>query len=141
MELANIFPSKYIKATDLQGREATVVIERAEIETLGDDRKLVLYFKGKEKGLVTNRTNADRIAHMYGTNTDMWIGQPVVLFCDMVNFQGRVVEAIRVRPPTRPAAPRAGNTVTTSPQRMNSQPLDVERGDPIPYSHDEQVPF
>ena len=131
MELANIFPSKYIKATDLQGREAMVTIDRAEIETLGDDRKLVLYFKGKEKGLVTNRTNADRIAHMYGTNTDGWMGQPVVLFCDMVNFQGRVVEAIRVRAPARnggvsvaggtaergPQPPmRRADTITTGPQ-------------------------
>lgn len=138
MELANIFPSKYIKATDLQGREATVTIERAEIETLGDDRKLVLYFKGKEKGLVTNRTNADRIAHMYGTNTDNWIGQPIVLFCDMVNFQGRVVEAIRVRAPARHT--RSPDNITTGPQRTKP-PLDEARGDDIPYNHDEAVPF
>ena len=99
MELATVFPSKYIKAQDLMGRDVPVTIERAEVEKLGDDTKLVLYFRGKEKGLVTNRTNADRIAHLYGTNTDGWIGKEIILYTDMVNFQNRVVEAIRVRPP------------------------------------------
>lgn len=128
MELANIFPSKYIKAADLQGREATVTIDRAEIETLGDDRKLVLYFKGKEKGLVTNRTNADRIAHLYGSNTDSWIGRQIILFCDMVNFQGRVVEAIRVRGPVV-----RNDNISTG----RARPLDVDHGDPL----DEPAPF
>lgn len=137
MELENIFPSKYLKATDLKGREATVTIERAEIETLGDDRKLVLYFKGKEKGLVTNRTNADRIAHMYGSNTDGWLGQPIILFCDMVNFQGRVVEATRVRAPTRPAPPRHEN-ITSGHERSPQPPVkhqmtQAEIDDEIPF--------
>ena len=101
MELAAIFPSRYIKAADLKGREATVVIARAEIEKLGDDNKLVLYFQNKEKGLVTNRTNADRIAYLYGTNTDSWIGREITLYTDMVNFQGKVTEAIRVKPPAK----------------------------------------
>lgn len=125
MELANIFPSKYIKAADLQGREVTVTIDRAEIETLGEDRKLILYFRGKEKGLVTNRTNADRIAHLYGTNTDNWLGKEILLFCDMVNFQGKAMEAIRVR-----AAPRRADPISSGPQRT-ARPLDVDNGDPL----------
>lgn len=131
MELANIFPAKYLKATDLKGREHTVTIERAEIETLGDDRKLVLYFKGAEKGLVTNRTNADRIAHGYGTNTDLWLGQPILLYCDLVSFQGRTVEAVRVRVPAKPAAPRNGSTISTAPQRMAERPMpnDIDPDD------------
>lgn len=118
MELATVFPSKFIKAADLQGHDVPVVIARAEVEKIGDDTKLVLYFQGMEKGLVTNRTNADRIAHLYGTNTDGWIGREIVLYTDMVNFQNRVVEAIRVRPPQK-----RGDNITTAPQRMASTPL------------------
>ncbi len=98
MELSSIFPSKYLKAADLKGREPTVVIASAEIEKIGDDNKLVLYFQDKDKGIVCNRTNADRIAYMYGTDTDSWIGKKIVLYTEMVNFQGKVTEAIRIKP-------------------------------------------
>lgn len=101
MELATIFPSKYIKAADLKGREHTVVIAKCEIEKLGEDNKLVIYFQSREKGLVCNRTNADRIAYLYGSNTDAWTGREIILYPDMVNFQGKVTEAVRVKPPTK----------------------------------------
>jgi hypothetical protein len=119
MELSSIFPSKYVKASDLKGREVTVVVARAEIEKLGDDNKLVIYFQGRDKGLVTNRTNADRIAYLYGTNTDGWVGKEIILYVDLVSFQGRTVEAIRVKPPmqravpTRQAPPQGQRVVTT----------------------------
>ena len=112
MELATIFPSKYIKAADLKGREHTVVISECAIEKLGDDQKLVLYFQGKEKGLVTNRTNADRIAYLYGSNTDSWVGKEIILFPDLVTFQGKAMEAVRVKPPVQRAPTRNGGTNT-----------------------------
>jgi hypothetical protein len=119
MELANIFPSKYVKASDLQGREVTVVIARAEIEKLGDDNKLVIYFQGRNKGLVTNRTNADRIAYLYGTNTDSWMGKEIILYVDLVSFQGRTVEAIRIKPPPQRAAPaRPAQTLQPAQERV-----------------------
>lgn len=128
MELANIFPSKYVKASDLKGREVTVVIARAEVEKLGDDNKLVLYFQGAEKGLVTNRTNADRVSYLYGSNTDQWIGHEIVLYVDLVSFQGRTVEAIRVKPPAKradaqPPAQRVPASTAT--------PIDLD--DSIPF--------
>ncbi len=127
MELATIFPSKYIKAADLKGREHTVVIAKCEIEKLGEDNKLVIYFQNREKGLVCNRTNADRIAYLYGSNTDAWTGREIVLYPDMVNFQGKVTEAVRVKPPAgqapKPAARVPGNAAT---------PIDM---------NDDAVPF
>ena len=110
MNINDIFPSKFLKAADLKGREPTVVIERLEMEQLGEQRKLVIYFQGKEKGLVCNRTNADRIAYMYSPDTDGWIGKEITLYADMVTFQGRTMEALRVKPPkkynaAKPAAP------------------------------------
>jgi len=106
MNMNDIFPSKFVKAADLRGRDVTVVIGSADIEKIGEDRKLVLYFQGKDKGLVTNKTNADRIAMMYGPDTDDWLGKEIVLYKDFVAFQGKNVEAIRVKPPvTKRAAP------------------------------------
>lgn len=106
MKLASAFPSQYIKAADLGGNSVTVKIDRAETELVGSDKKLILYFVGKERGMVLNRTNANKIASLYGDETNDWQGQPIVLFEAMVDFKGDTVPAIRVRAPTKAAPAR-----------------------------------
>lgn len=97
MEIGQVFGGSTLKASDLQGAEPTVTIESVEMKKFDNGNKLVIAFTGKEKTLVCNKTNANRIAHAYGTNTDGWIGKQITLYTDMVDFQGSVVEAIRVR--------------------------------------------
>jgi len=99
MDINQLYPSDYLKAADLQGRDVTVTIERIEVVTMTDGQpKPCVYFKGKQKGLLLNKTNAMNIASLYGPNTDGWVGQPIVLGTSWVDFQGKSVEAIRVRP-------------------------------------------
>ena len=100
MLISSEFPSKYLKADDLQGREVRVIMANVEREKLGDDAKPVLYFKGKDKGVVLNKTNAKTISDAYGDDTEDWFGQPLILFSVMVSFQGNVGPAIRCRIPT-----------------------------------------
>ena len=116
MNINDVFPSKYLKAADLQGHEPTVVINRCEVEAIGDQRKLVLYFQGKEKGMICNRTNADRIAFMYSPDTDHWIGKPITLFTDMVSFQGKTMQALRVKPPSSRNGGIYGEVKSPQPQ-------------------------
>lgn len=104
MQISQAFPSNYLKAADLQGRNITVKIDRVEKEKIGNDSKLVLYFQGKEKGMVLNKTNANNIAYLYGEETDEWAGAEITLFEAMVDYQGKTVPAIRVRAPQRKAA-------------------------------------
>jgi len=99
MNINEIFPSKYIKSSELKGRSIPVVIERWEIETVGDQRKMVLYFQGMKKGMICNRTNADRIAHLYGPDNDDWIGREIILYSELTNYQGRAMDGLRVRAP------------------------------------------
>lgn len=99
MNINEAFPSNYIKASDLQGRSAPVVISHVVMEQLGDDNKAVLYFFKKRKGMVLNKTNANSIASMYGEDTDGWEGKEITLYSAEVDFQGRMVEAIRIRAP------------------------------------------
>jgi hypothetical protein len=105
MNINEAFPSKYLKASDLQDREVAVVIGRIEMETIGTDRRMLLYFNGKDKALVCNKTNATSIAKGYGQDTDNWIGKPIVLFTAHVDFKGESVEAIRVKLKPKTAAP------------------------------------
>lgn len=109
MNINDQYPSKYLKASDLKGREATVTIDRVDMESLaqGEKPKPVVYFLDKVKGVVLNKTNAMNISGGYGAETDAWVGQVVILFPVWVDFQGKSTEAIRIRPADarRPAKP------------------------------------
>lgn len=150
MDLAEVFPSNYIKAADLKGRAVAVVIAGASIEKLGEDRKLVLNFQNKEKGLVTNKTNANRIAYLYGNNTDDWMGKEIILKAELVDFQGKTVEAIRVHPPERRAAPAPApvneyairQTSGVTMHERVPQPTDRVPGNgSTPVDLDQEIPF
>lgn len=99
MRISSAFPSNYLKAADLQGRRVRVTMSRVELEKIGDDTRPVLYFQGKEKGAVLNKTNSNVISAVYGDDTDDWEGHPIELFEAMVDFQGKTVPAIRMNVP------------------------------------------
>ena len=88
------------------GRPVTVTISHVEMSDIGGEHKPILYFQGKEKGVVLNKTNAGSIVNLFGDDTEAWEGQPIILFEAMVSFQGQTVPAIRVR-----AAPVKKNAV------------------------------
>ena len=142
VNINSAFPSDYLKASDLQGRNVTVIINHVEWITLGQgkntEEKLCVYFQGKEKGLVLNKTNANNIAAMYGEETDQWTGQPVLLFEAMVDYQGRSVPAIRVRgvPGGQPAA------VRTPPARQAAAHPNAPSVKGVNFAElDDEIPF
>ncbi len=70
-----------------------------------------MFFRGKQKRLVLNKTNAKTIAGLYGDDTEGWIGKRITLVVREVEFEGSIVLAIRVsgripqpKPPETPAA-------------------------------------
>ena len=100
MNINDAFPSKYLKASDLQGRNHSVTIANVVTEDIGKgEEKLIIYFQGHKKGMVLNKTNANNIAVLYGPETSDWTGQPIIIFEAMVDFQGKTVPALRVRGP------------------------------------------
>jgi hypothetical protein len=118
MKISSAFPSKYLKASDLQDRNVTVTMSHVELEDVGDaERKPVLYFRDKQKGLVLNKTNARTIAAVYGDDTRQWETKPIVLFPAMVDFRGDSIEAVRVRIPQPPVAAPPPSTVRPQPER------------------------
>lgn len=139
MKVSDAFPSKYISAPDLKGGNVRVVMQHIEIEKVGDDTKPVLYFQGKQKGLVLNKTNSKAIADVYGDEMDDWTGQELILFPIMTDYQGKQVDAIRVRAPQpkdnpRPASRQAAaDMVPDVPKRqvggVSDQALDDDLGD------------
>ena len=105
MKVSQMFPSKYLAAADLQGHAVTVNISSVSIENVGredkPENKPVLTFSGKEKGLVLNKTNTMVIADAYGDDTDDWVGKELQLYPDKTQFQGKLVDCLRVRTPVK----------------------------------------
>ena len=92
MNIDQIYPSKYLKESDLRGRDATVTIRSVEITKIGEEKKPVAFFEGKEKGLVLNKTLLNVIAKVVDSkDTDNWIGKRITLYPTETEYRGDVV--------------------------------------------------
>src|SRR3990167_6045 len=126
------FPSQFLKASDLKGRQVNATIDRVEYEPVGREKtmKPVVYFAGKEKGMVLNRTNSNTIMKLADSPvTEDWHGISVCLYAAMVEFQGDSVEAILVKAPKTVATARAAKAVV------------VPEPEPDEFSDDDAIPF
>ena len=128
MKRSELFPSRFLRHADLQGRPQTVIIKDVTLEDVGDDgkQKPVIRFRGKEKGFVCNATNYDVIADAYGDETDDWAGQPIELYPTKVAFKGHLTDAIRVRISQAKPAPVSKPAPTPKPAPALAEALDDE---------------
>ncbi len=120
------FPSNYLKACDLHGREVTVTITKVSFEPVGRERemKAILYFVGKTKGVVLNKTNAKKVTEIAGSAiTEDWSGVAIALYPTETEFGGETVDCIRVRAVSRFQAPR------------------VALPEPVVQVSDDEIPF
>ena len=129
----DVFPSKYLKAGDLNGKPFTATIVSAPIETLKtpdgkEDPKTVLYFRGAKKTLPLNRTNWDSVADICGGDTDDWPGHKVELYPTTTEMKGKVVDCIRIRAPEQGEL-KAAATKKRSPTKAAGDDMD----DAIPF--------
>lgn len=97
-----LYPSRWLKSEDIEG-ETPVVIKELVFDKMKDEdgkeeEKPVLLFKGVDKGLVLNKTNAQRIAEQHGDETDNWSGKKITLTTESVTAFGKTQWAIRVKP-------------------------------------------
>lgn len=126
MRIGAAFPSKYLRASDIpEGRQVQVVMDHVAIENVAgnsdpDDEKPVLYFRGKSKGMVLNKTNSTTISQVYGDETDDWSGKPLMLYASETTFQGKTMPCLRVKVDRnavrqQPAAPAAAKPPVASP--------------------------
>lgn len=130
--------SQSLAAKDLQGHKVTVEIEGIDVKKFDDGSKPILTFKGKEKSLILNKTNAFSIELLLGTKEmDDWIGQRITLKPDKTLFEGKMVDCIRIDdrlPPAAAVVSGARQAVARNVARQAPQPeiADVD---------DDSVPF
>jgi hypothetical protein len=102
MQFALLYPSKYVKAADLMGREITKTIKTVKLEELeGVDgtkkAKVIVYFSDSQKMWVVPRTCGEALRAMFGEETEKWAGKRVTLFSKKVDSFGEEVDAVRVK--------------------------------------------
>lgn len=109
----SMFDREYVGSWDLpRGQDAIVVIREVKAATLTNgtksNKKPVLFFEGKEKGMVCNKTNAKTVAALYGNDVTAWIGKPIALYVSETRdpSSGGNIDCIRIRP-TAPTPKRS----------------------------------
>ena len=124
-----IFPSKYLKASDLAGKpprrrdRGGLRPKRSAAATTRT--KTVLHFRGGPKALAAQYERWDSVAIVAGDDTDLWPGHRVELFPTKTEMKGKVVDCIRIRAPQqKERKPKAGPAVP---------PTDDDMDDHIPF--------
>lgn len=101
-----MFDRDYLGSFDLpEGRDVTVTItavKGGDLTSIGGrkSKKPIVYFDGKDKGLICNKTNSKTIAAMYGNYVEAWTGKRITLFVSTTRSPdgGADVPCIRIRP-------------------------------------------
>lgn len=151
MKIGSAFPSTYLKASDIpDDRAVNVRIERVEMEDVGGGRgkkemKPVLYFVGKEKGMVLNKTNSNTISHAYGEETEEWGGKPVMIVSTETEFQGDMVACLRIRIPKTPPSGNGGGgqaaPIATAREAIRNRPPATSPVSEEDQLTDDEIPF
>lgn len=130
------FPSNYLKASDIRNVEPVVTIDHVAFEPVGKTKemKAVVYFKGKDKGVILNKTNATKITQLAGSDqTEDWEGVRIKLFATTTEFGGETVECIRIK-----AAPNVARTTAAPPAPVAPPPPPAVEEEPLT---DSDIPF
>jgi hypothetical protein len=134
MNVNDMFPSKWLKADDLEeGERRVLTIKDVRYEEVGQkkEQKPILEFR-EDKPMILNKTNASVIAHLYGNHTDEWIGKKVVIYVTEVDSFGDKSWALRVRnevPQTTVAQPPAPQAVSpgTGDNTLRARVIEAAR--------------
>lgn len=138
MNINEVFGGSFLKAEDLKGIQVRVTISKVEVKEFDDGNKIILHFQGKDKALVCNKTNASIVAENVGDpDTDSWIGSTHILTTKKVEFQGKLVNAIRFvlseAAPVKPTAPaKPANRATQVAEPSDQDGFGVEPSEEEP---------
>ena len=113
---------EHLRALDLNGQTVQVQISAVTVKDFDEGQKLVLGFVGRDQTLVLNKTNTNAVIDLYGGETDDWIGRDVEVYPTRVDFSGKQVDALRLRPPVAPAAPMETSVVHTAAAQPAADP-------------------
>lgn len=109
--IGEMLDSRFIRWFDLcstkeDGKylEPKMIIQKVVVEMVfipnanRKEKKIVLWFQGKDKALIMCKTNIKVLMAKYGENAANWAGKEITLYVDEnVKFQGKKVNGVRIR--------------------------------------------
>lgn len=123
--------SDFLKAEDIGANFWTATIRLVEMKSFDNgERKLAIGFNELDKSLLLNMTNARTIGDLYGGDTDNWVGKQIMLFTMPVDYQGKKVQAVRLRAPAPTGAPQHRQPGQMQPQANTRMGGRVSVNDP-----------
>ena len=139
MNAKNVFPSRFLRADDLQGATPVVTIKEITMEEFKNqsgqqETKPCMTLVGKDKAVTLNKTNFETLRGLFGDETDEWVGQKVRLCSMPVPFQGKVVPAIRI-------LAVAGNAASIASKKKTSSVVQREPGEDSADAEADDVSF
>ena len=92
----SLFPSKYLRASDVEAEPIRAVIEGVTEEEVGPgDFKPVLKLRG-QKGVVLNKTRARAISDVLGQDFDDWNGAFIEVRCGQTIYMGQPTLCVEI---------------------------------------------
>jgi hypothetical protein len=123
MNANKAFSGSFFKATDLEaGKDVVLTIATVVMESVGDDERLVISFTDSDQKLPLNKTNGAILIELYGDETDDWEGKKIAIYRTKVDFQGKRVDALRIRD-TKPGT--AGSTGAAAAPAATTDPVAI----------------
>ena len=126
----DMFPKKHLTPVDLGINSVNITIERVnQVEVfdqnLNQFKKVwALFFKGKNKYMILNPTNANMLKEIFGSDdSDDWTGKKIVIYVADIKVAGKKVKALRIK---------------ASPDPVE-QSSDNGNGDPEPQETEEEL--
>jgi hypothetical protein len=134
MTVDQLFPSRWLKSSDIGSNPRTATITKIDFEEVGQDRdrKAILSFQNTKKRMILNRTNAQILANLYGKEVQNWIGKRITLYCAEVQFRGTPCLAVRIREQV-PGATKENSQSAPAPK--------AARPENEPSWPEEEIPF
>ena len=136
MNYEAMFPSRFLKAADLQGKEHTLKIGGIKLEKMPDGKtKGILTFEGTDKEWLLNRSNAESLKLMWGIETNDWLHKRVTLYTRTVDAFGEQVPAVRVK-----GSPDIEKAMTATVTRGNGQRQKTIKVEVVPTGKAKREP-
>lgn len=112
-----LFPSRYVSAEDLKGKDVIVTIKAIRKKTLpsndgGEELVRLIEFRESSKQWILNVTNQNTIGDLYGDKAEDWLGKRITLFPTTCQCYGATVSCVRVRS----EKPKTGDTGPKLPE-------------------------
>jgi len=128
-----LFPSKYLRAADLRGKDVALTIARVAVNEPvvekggAEKKKPALYFTEtaaaaqrngeEEKRLILKRSCGNIIAKHHGKDYDAWPGKRIVLYSSPEFHFGKPMDVVRVRDVAAPAPQPQPQPAATEPAK------------------------